>query len=688
MHLRPATGASRALSAAVGLTLLAGGALGWMGFRALLERERSIHTHHTSTTVLVRDRLLAEVARLESEVGRDLTRAARGLRTSRAARAWLAQLVTRHQWIRHPVLVDGAGGLAGLDLEAGWPPGEGLPASDAAFAALIDQAETTEFARRDLGAALRQYDAAIRRADAPAERALAQMRAARVLYKLGRYDEGLDRYRAVSHIDASLVDANGVPYAVSALRQTIDGLASLRRTEDRLKAERQLRNLVLEHPWDVSAGYEHHLSVALSLEGARDPEPAPAVLARQNALARFAWIRRDVLPRLSADLKGLQTDGSPRRVAAMRDGRPALVGWVVASGTDAPPVAVTYELRASHIAGPLLQEVLDMVDLGAELSVTVLDGTGAGLSDAPGATGTVVPLAEAPLDLPSGSRVALFDRRGRSIQQLVARERFIYGTLIAGMVLVLLAGITFTARASAREAELARLRTDFVASVSHELKTPLALIRMFGETLDGPIPVDEPQRREFYGVIRRESERLTHLIDNVLGLARIDAGTKQYSLAQTDLAQLTRDAVEAYRPFLEREGFAIDVDLPPHAILALVDRDSVIQALINLFQNAIKYSGNVKRVTVSAVEAGGYARLSVSDRGVGIPPRDISRIFDKYYRVPSTDQTAAAGSGLGLALVKHTMQAHGGHVDVESAPGAGSVFTLVFPVAVPSSMGA
>ena len=279
-----------------------------------------------------------------------------------------------------------------------------------------------------------------------------------------------------------------------------------------------------------------------------------------------------------------------------------------------------------------------------------------------------------------GWRVGLFDREGRSGDQLVARERWISGTLIVGMVVVLIVGVTVTMRASTREAELARLKTEFVSNVSHELKTPLALIRMFGETLESGIVSDEAKRQEFYAIIRRESDRLTHLINNVLDVARIDAGTKQYACADTDVVALVGEAVEAYRPLFDRLGFSIDTTLPASPVVVWMDRDAIAQALVNLFQNAIKYSAEGTTVSVSVGVGDGMVRLSVADRGIGIRPDEIDRIFEKHYRIRAENRAGLPGNGLGLAIVKHAVEAHGGRVEVDSTPARGSTFTLVLPV--------
>jgi signal transduction histidine kinase len=318
--------------------------------------------------------------------------------------------------------------------------------------------------------------------------------------------------------------------------------------------------------------------------------------------------------------------------------------------------------------------VLGAIDLGHDGTAVVH------AADAVGAT-RPVPLAEAPLfESISGWRVALVDAHGRSVGQLVVRERWTYGSLIVGMLTVMIVGLVVVVRAAARATELSRMRSEFVANVSHELKTPLALIRMFGETLESGIVSDDRKRQEFYGVIRRESERLTHLINNVLDIGRIDADTKRYAIARGNLVETVREAVDAYRPLFGRLGFRVETAFPDAPIELPLDREAIVQALVNLFQNVIKYSDDHPFVGVSVVADAEWARVSVTDHGVGIPANQIPRIFEPYYRVAAGASPGPPGSGLGLSIVKHAMAAHGGRVDVASTPGRGSSFTLVLPM--------
>jgi signal transduction histidine kinase len=228
---------------------------------------------------------------------------------------------------------------------------------------------------------------------------------------------------------------------------------------------------------------------------------------------------------------------------------------------------------------------------------------------------------------------------------------------------------------------MARLKSDFVANVSHDLKTPLSLIRMFGETLELGRAPDEATRREYYAVITRESERLTRLIDNVLDFSRIEGGRRRYDIAPHPVEPVVHDVMEAFRYPLTQRGFKVDVVVAPDLPEALMDPEAVKQALANLVDNAIKYSGERRRLAVAARAEGDRVAIEVADEGIGIPAAEAERIFEKFYRIGRSETQSSRGSGVGLALVKHIAEAHGGRVSVESRPGEGSRFTLYLPVA-------
>src|SRR5207248_7701386 len=251
---------------------------------------------------------------------------------------------------------------------------------------------------------------------------------------------------------------------------------------------------------------------------------------------------------------------------------------------------------------------------------------------------------------------------------------------LAGLSLVLACGIALTYRNVSKEMALAKLKSDFVSNVSHELRTPLALIRLYAETLEMGRLTNKDKFEEYYRIIRKESERLTALINNILDFSRIEAGRKEYDFRDTDIAELVRNTLESYRYQIEQNGFAfqenISDDVPP----VKVDREAIARSLLNLVNNALKYSQKNKFLNVNLYRENGSVKLEVVDHGIGIPKSEQHKIFEKFYRVGDPLVHTTKGSGLGLSLVRHIVHAHGGDVSVESVPGLCSNFTICLPV--------
>jgi signal transduction histidine kinase len=252
--------------------------------------------------------------------------------------------------------------------------------------------------------------------------------------------------------------------------------------------------------------------------------------------------------------------------------------------------------------------------------------------------------------------------------------------VLAALAVLMVGGIWLTYRNVSREMNLARLKSDFVANVSHELRTPLALIRLYAETLELGRLTAKEKYQEYFRIIREESERLTALINNILDFSRIEAGRKEYEFKETDLAELVRSTLDSYRFQIEQNGFTfeenISVDIPP----VTVDREAIARSLLNLVNNALKYSKDQKYIAVSLHRTNGQVNLEVRDHGIGIPPNEQEKIFEKFYRCGDPLVHNIKGSGLGLSLVRHIARAHGGDVIVESTPEKGSKFTIALPL--------
>src|SRR5580698_4947554 len=269
--------------------------------------------------------------------------------------------------------------------------------------------------------------------------------------------------------------------------------------------------------------------------------------------------------------------------------------------------------------------------------------------------------------------------------ELTARVR---NRLMLELVMVVLScavivlGVATTLLAAEKQRRASALKSEFVANVSHELKTPLALVRMFGEMLQSGRVANETKRQEYLDIIVRESERLSNLIENVLDFARVDRGRGAYEFAEGDVGGAVARAVAVYRYRAEREGVELAVEVDEGLPRARIDERAIQLAVINLVDNALKYAPHGRVVTIRAQRQGDAIAIRVIDRGPGVPADERERIFERFVRGTSASQRDGGsmppvrGSGIGLALVKHIAESHGGRAWVESPNGHGSTFVV------------
>lgn len=241
------------------------------------------------------------------------------------------------------------------------------------------------------------------------------------------------------------------------------------------------------------------------------------------------------------------------------------------------------------------------------------------------------------------------------------------------------AGILMVIRDVTRARHLERMRTEFVANVSHELQTPLTAIKGYAETLLDGAMEDSATCRRFLGIIDEEAGRLTRLIDDLLDLSQIESGQMKPRRREVALGDLVRQVLARLEPGFRKKGVMVETDLPAGLPTVHVDPDQVGQVLLNLLDNGIKYTPPGGRITIGARDLGGEVEVSVTDTGIGIPEKDLPRIFERFYRVDKARSRASGGTGLGLAIVKHIVEAHGGRVGVKSTPGEGSRFYFTLP---------
>jgi signal transduction histidine kinase len=519
---------------------------------------------------------------------------------------------------------------------------------DAAFSARIARAEREEFATGRLDVALSELDAALRIATSERQRAHARLLRARVLAKAQRPADADRDYRALLASPLSIRDEDGMPFALYAGDRLITSGRATAADRDAIAA---LADTAAHVPALPPAAW--YLMRRLDTATRRTDDPKSD--ARGEQIARHLAEIEHALA-LQRDIQALVTQWKTAEGAWLPHGTPLwLVGAASAASTSGRAVVA---VRAE----PFLTRHRDLLLGPGSGDVALIPANAAGEW-----LGNRFPGVKVRMPPPESSAA------GRTLQ------RGFYATALAIVLSVTLFGGYLLWRDVNREMRIASLRSQFVSSVSHELKTPLTAIRMFAETLQLD-RVDESTRKEYLDTIVNESERLTRLLNNVLDFSKIEEGRKAYRRETASLADVVRIAARAMAYPLEQHGFVLRVEIDDSLPPVSVDADALEQAILNLLTNAMKYSGTGRTIDLRLAREGRQAVISVRDEGIGIPPADQTRIFEKFYRISTPENQRIPGTGLGLTLVDHIVSAHDGSVHVDSSPGRGSTFSIHLPL--------
>jgi signal transduction histidine kinase len=532
------------------------------------------------------------------------------------------------------------------------------------FAALVASGEAEELAHQRPAAAVDLYRRALSSARHPSQAAAAELLVARALGKAGQATQALTYTKRTLARPFALVDEHGVPFALYASRRAVD----LHALEiDVARAALEVAQRAGAAAWKSPAAV-HMAAAVISTLRARGPDDVrPLAAAAQPSIdaqidrGEQALSLQQTFPALARQFPSTAARGSDPLWLPFGQ-TPWLVGLTTDVGSRQPILIAVDGRRAFD---------------GLESARSCAATGGCRLAQVSGSGSDGYSLGPA---LPGLTLLDVRTAAGDDSRRWVSNQAFYIAAL--SLVLVLAAfGAYLLWRDVHRELRLAELRSQFVSSVSHELKTPLTAIRMFAETLRMGRPADHALRDEYLDIIVNESERLTRLLNNVLDFTRIESGRKTYQFAPHDLESIVRTAARAMHYPLAQQGFELRVEVGGAIPPVRCDPDAIEQAILNLLANALKYSGDARTIELTLARDGGDAVIGVRDWGIGIERADQHRIFDKFYRVARPENRLIPGTGLGLTLVDHIVRSHGGRVDVDSSPGAGSAFRIRVPLA-------
>ena len=532
--------------------------------------------------------------------------------------------------------------------------------AEAAFAREIERGGRAEVGQRDFATAIEAYRTAERTARDEVQLELAHLMLARALAGAGHVDDAAQLRETMLALSSRVVDDVGVPFSFYAAM----GLLESGRAPDRV--QRWLKDELDRNIWrspvaayllrDVADGIVRARGGSTEHRGSR--QLADRVDEEITLVERVLELQRQFpMLGLSSNDNGAVT-GTASWVSF--DNGEWLVG-VAGVKTESDTVIA-----------------LDVAAALAAVSVTAA-GTSASLprfhftrepTDGDGLLGQRF----------LGLGIAFLEDQSAAVARAVWPQRAGYLGILGLVLSVTLFGGYLLLRDVRRETRLAALRSHFVSSVSHELKTPLTSIRMFAETLRMRDATDPATQADYLDTIVGESERLTRLLNNVLGHSQIEQDQKIYHPTMTSLPDIVDRATVAMGYPLLQGGFTLQVDAEEGLGSVVVDGDAVEQAMLNLLTNAMKYSGEGREIAVRLHAVDGYAVIEVTDRGVGIPEKEQGRVTEKFYRVRSPENDRIPGTGLGLTLVDHMARAHGGRLEVRSEVGRGSTFAIHLPL--------
>jgi two-component system phosphate regulon sensor histidine kinase PhoR len=413
---------------------------------------------------------------------------------------------------------------------------------------------------------------------------------------------------------------------------------------------------------------------------------ASGVFAEEEAF------RRLLVQRMSGDMDlSRQAPDELRHLHHSYRGQSYLVSYwqrLVPAGFDgssgsasAPTQARRYLVVAWHDIGRIVKATMPALfsETATPSRVNAVDEDGRIIFGPPLRSGAFTVAVRFPTTL-YGWRVQVSPSGSDELTARVQNRLMLELVMVVLSCVVIVLGVATILLAAERERRISTLKSDFVANVSHELKTPLALVRLFGEMLQSGKVASDEKRQEYLDIIVSESERLSSLIENVLDFARVERGREAYDFAEGNVSDAVAKAVNVYRYRAEREGVELEMELERDLPPTRIDSRALELAVMNLIDNALKYAPGSGAVIVRAERKDGSIVVRVVDRGPGVPSEDQARIFERFVRGSTARARTIRGSGIGLALVKHIAESHGGRAWVVSSPGHGATFAISVPV--------
>ncbi|MFC2083602.1 ATP-binding protein [Bacteroidota bacterium] len=565
---------------------------------------------------------------------------------------------------------------------------------------IFSKAELFEFAQRNYSKAIEYYEQCLQIAQSKQHEAFALEGKGRALLSLKNYIKAEEVYQSLSKEYSHLLNKAKHPYGIIASMQLYEIRKKLNKKAEDLKDLLEIYEKIRNGNWllDIPTFNFFNLEIESMLNNGLDRNDYNEITTlyrsiKENnspysdALHFVEYLKQAILPKIKEDvlISRYQTLSETMRFLSYSDSMLSITSY-----RELPQFYGGNNYYGGFLWNikPVKKELLPVLieNISNETGLKYL------LVDEKNQNILSEQIEEFPLNAISLSlrkfplpwKLIAIQPAFKDLEEDANKEILFYGLLFIIIILLMSLGAVLIVRDVTRDAESMKLKTEFVHNVSHELKTPLSLIRLYGETLLLKENLPEEDKKDGLKIITKESERLSYMINNILDFSRIEMGRKEFNFNKGNLAVLVKNTLESYRYHLERKGFVIKEEITSDLPLMNFDKDALEGVLINLLSNAIKFSPKEKEVTVKLFEDNKNAVIQVVDKGIGIQSGEISNIFERFYRSKQKSDFEARGSGLGLTLVKHSVEAHGGSIKVESVPGDGSVFSVFIPISRPN----
>ena len=550
------------------------------------------------------------------------------------------------------------------------------------FAQFFKRAEFSEFSQKNYTRAAELYKECTLSAPSKQHRAIAFEGLGRCLLSSKKYDEANKVYNELSKNYGQFQNKAGHPYGIIAAFQLYEIAKENKEEENSHRILLDLYEKIREGTWLINIStYDFYITEIESVTGIQKRQSS-----YRQTLIFTDFLEKNTIPKIKEKLSMSRAAGEvePGRLPIALEKDFFLVSYVILPNFQLGQTfygGFCWDLNL--LKNQIIPKVLEDITKDSGLDFKIVDERGQNITTGKEELESKESLALAFRIFPLPWKLLVSHPEIKTLEKTASREIFFYGVLLFVIVALMLLGAVLIVRDISRESETTRLKTEFVHNISHELKTPLTLIRLYGETLQRKENLTNEEKKDCYEIITKESERLSHLINNVLDFSRIEMGRKEFDLKKGNLAVVIQDTLESYRYHLEKKGFAIHKDIAQDLPEMNFDGEAIASVLINLLSNAMKFSPKEKEVTVKLFRDDGNAVIQVADKGIGISPKEVTKIFQRFYQSKNKIASETRGSGLGLTLVKHITEAHNGKIQVESEIGKGSTFSVILPITTP-----